>query len=355
MSTTLAGWSPSYFMTLSSGITDNGGFTTASALGPSGESGYPAVYLTNRPEFNPNQEILSSDKATSFPFPVQGDEDVERTLGTQSPEATYEFDMDVRSLFIPMVTLLQPSSGNVDGTSADVKTISAYTSGVNQSNVDYYAYLFRRLDDSNNQEIRGCIANSVNISGSEGEILTTSVDFTGSQYATTGDTPGNGGTWEKSNSFKMISFDDIYVKMGSGISSTQLVDVTDLDLTIGNNVVAKYYNNQTIQRYILGNLEISLSLSMPWSSDAVTASNLADWLGVDGDDTPIHVQIGTSSGMTEPAARGEFLIDMYGAIDDTTSADGDEITNSVDITGLMYSGNPFVFKTYDEVDRSNFF
>lgn len=352
---TLAGWNPSYFITASSGINENGGFGT-SAQAPSGLGEYPAVFLTNRPEFNPNQEVLSSDKATSFPFVVQGDNDVERTLGTQSPEASYEFDLDVRSLYIPLVTLLQPSSGNVTTGSGTTKSFQAYSSGKDESVVDKFAYLLRRMDDTNNQEIRGCVANSINITGSEGEVMSCSVDFVGSSYDTTSDSPS--GEWSTSDSFKMVSFDDITVKMGMASGTVNEIDVTSVDLSIGNNVVSKYYNNKTIQRYILGNLDISLSLSIPWSDPNVTANKLADWLGVQDDDddvVEIHIYNGDSVDLSGSPSRGEFGIKMFGALDDTTSADGDEITNEVEITGLKYSSeNPLQIELYDEVDRSGF-
>jgi hypothetical protein len=354
-------WKQKYFMAL-----DNTGSSgmTLGAYSSAETTPYPVVYLTNKPEFNPNQDILNTDKATGYPYPIDGSNDIERTLGYETPETSYEFELDVPALFIPAVTLLQPSSGEVAKDETNVKTIKAYNE---TAEVSKYAHLFRVLDAEQDEQIMGAIANSITISGAEGEVVTFSVDWSGKEHDQFASSGTNLGSFSGDLSDPLISFDDVHIAIAPSDAtlnaSDHEIDMMSFELSMNNNNTSRHYNKSTVQRHILGNLDIGLTLTIPFSETNADATQLKSWLeSLENIQVVITNNDDITVDPTSGLSNGEFYIKLHASMDTKTTEDNEEVDNTIELTGISYwdeSGssheNPLKIYLKDGVDRTNYF
>lgn len=350
-------WKQTYFMALDNG--EQGSMTFGSYTSGNANP-YPVAYLTNKPEFNPNQDILNTDKATGYPYPIDGTSNIERTLGYETPETSYEFELDVPSLFIPMVTLLQPSSGDVAVSSGEVKPIMAYN---DKTEVDKYAYLFRVLDGEQDEYIKGAVANNITISGSEGEVVTFTVDWSGKEHDQFASSAENLGSYSGNLSSPLVSFDEVNIGIRASAADTiNEIDIMSFELSINNNNTARHYNSKTVSKHILGNLDIGLTLTIPFSETSADATTLKNWLeSLENIEVIITNGEKDESMITEDTdlEENEFLIKLHASLDTKTTEDNEEVDNTVEMTGISWwdedsetHDNPLKVYLSDGVDRT---
>lgn len=343
-------WKQQYFMALT-GTKDSSGMTYG-AYSSASTNPFPIVYLTNEPEFNPNQEIINTDKATGFPFPIDGaNNDIERTLGYESPETSYEFEVDPSALFIPFVTLLQPSSGDIF--TSGIKTIEAYDRS--SSTVNWYSHLFRITDTTDDEQILGAVANNITVSGSEGEMATFSVDWSGAShdiFPSSGESMGQ----YSGESDQLIAFDDINIAIGEAGNTLYQVNAMSMEFSIANNLTSRHYNNNTVQEHILGNLDISLTLTLPFSETNADSSTMKDWLESLSNIQVVITNNDEPTDVDGSPAVGEFVFEFYTSTDNKTTESNEELDNTIELSGLSYyaggtHNKPFGLYLNDDVDR----
>lgn len=347
----LARWQPTYYMAANKSITTETDFSsTGSTYGTYG-TGKPIVYLTNNPPFEPNREIISTRKSTGNAFLTKaGSTAIERSVGIEAPSTTFEMDFDVAAAFIPFLTLFQDADAAAVANTN--KEFNPYTS----SSVTYFANLLRILESGSSQRIKGAIAKSITISGNEGEALTMSVEWLGADMD--GDASNSVVVWSTGHSLSFARFRDMgcsYVTSGSSTGSTgSTVDIIGFDLTITNNAIARHYNNATVQKYILGDLEVTGTLRFPWGAATVGSTTFFDHLN-NGENFILRFYRNgqTLSESATGDTAGDFLIRVNAEADDVKTNSDDELNNEVSFTGI-YDGRNDIIKVifWDNIDRS---
>lgn len=349
----LARWQPSYYMVAVSGSTTS--VPTAAPNFATGKGTYGAsksiVYVSNEPTFDINQEIISSRKATGRAYLIKGNSAIERFVGVEAPTTTFEADFDAAAAFIPFYTLFQDGTGTITGSTYN-KVFNVYSS----SSVQRFAHLLRELEGEEDQCIKSAIAQSITVSGEEKGEVKLSVDWLGSDFVTSGYTVP---TWGTGHCQTMTMFRDVKCKFNSTGATDGLIDIVGFDVTIKNNAVPKYYNNATVQKYVLGDLEVTGTLRFPWGETNVTPAVLFDDL-TGGTDFKLTIYKGADLSETSATAAGDWTIILNVEVDDVKTNPDDELTNEVTFTGIYAEGiegsmvDPVTVYLYDGVDRSTY-
>ena len=345
----LARWQPSYHMAASSGITYSRDFTLATVPGPYGV-GTTIVYLKNEPPFNPGREIITNRKSTGRAYLTKGGTtSIERITGVEAPTTSFEFDFEAKAAFIPLLTLFQDVTTTLVA-SGITKVFNCYTS----SAVSKYAVLLRTLETIKSQLIKGAIANSVTISGTEGEAVTMSVEWLGADMD--GDASSGVTAWAPGDAESFLMFKDITCGYSDGTTNPTgtTVDIVGFDITMTNNAVARHYNNATIQKYILGDFMVEGTLRFPWGATTVGSDTFFTHLNA-GTDFQIAFYKNSYLETSASTTAGEFSILLNVEADDVVTTSDDEITNEVSFTGV-YDGTSYPVSIHlnDDCDRRNY-
>ena len=359
----IAGWSPDYYMEYSSGTTPTSlvRFTTGGTSGLNYVNycfgGYgrnkPEVYLTNTPTFGPGREVNTNDKVTGYPFPLKGgNTTIERDLGDQLVETSYEMQFEPASALIPFVTLLQDTTWeNTATASTKAIKLTAYSSGATVS-CSRYANLLRKIENGGHQLITGAVAKSITVAGSEGEPITISVDWIGASYDGAYTESADFPIWTTSHCFKGSMFSDVTVE----IDGNSDVQISGFELTVNNNLVPKRYNNEEVQAFVLGSLEVTGSLTFPWGESNIGDVSALDWFtGLSGvtldiyKDTNYYVTDSTGTTSTDNI---DFSFSSLIQLDDLKVNAEDEVENEINFTGVYAGDRPVFFAAfYDNLSR----
>jgi len=340
----LTRWGPSYHMIATSAITHSPSFVTGKGSFGTSTS---IVYTKNDPVFNPNREIISNRKATGNAYLTKAASiPIERLPGVEAPTTSFEIDFETASAYIPLVTLFQEITSTV-GTSAETKVFNCYSG----SDVSCYAALKRVLENDKCQLIKGAIAQSVTISGNEGEPVTMTVDWLGADMD--GDATTGKSTWATTHASTFVMFKDMICAYNA---SGATIDIVGFDLTISNNAVARHYNKATIQKYLLGDLTVEGTLRFPWGADTVGSTAFFTLLNAGtafklwlykGNDITTHID----------STAGYFTIIVNAEVDDVTTNADDELVNEISFTGIATSTLelPISIALNDNVTRTGYF
>lgn len=331
------GWEQSYYMLLTTGITESPSFAANTNIGTYGKT-IPRVLLTNQPVFEQNREIIASPKAIGRSFlSKSGTTNIERLKGKQAPSTTFEMDFDAGCAFIPFMTLFQDVGALVDASTT--KVFDCYTS----SSVSYFANLLRVVENDKSQLIKGAIAKSITISGNEGEQLKMSVDWIGSDMEYDASTAAT--TTVSTVSNDIVLFSNLTFDWGNDGGDS--LDVIGFDLTITNNAIPKYYMSDTVSKYLLGQIAVTGTLKFPWGESTVGNNMFFDYLN---NQTDFLFSIYNSYSVD---AVGEFKLLINAEVDNVVSNSDDEIVNEISFTGI-YDGTNYPIKiyTYDNILRN---
>lgn len=341
MGTPLAGWQDAYYMIATTAITDSPSFTLETNPGTYG-AGKPLVYLKNHPAFDINKGIIAARKATGRSVLMKdASVRIERTPGTVAPTTSFEMDFDPDSCFIPLYTLFQEREAAV-GTGT-TQTFTTYTG----STANNYASLMRWTESGYSHKIVGAIPNSVTISGNEGEAITMTVEWSGADMSTANtDTPA---AWATGDSKQFLLFQDMTFQFEDSSGVIQSGDTVGFDITITNNVVSKHYDHPSMQRHILGDLSVTGTLRVPWSSTYGGQNEFITRL-LDGDDFKVYLFWGNQV----PANDNDVSITLNIEPDTATTSGGEEeAINEVAFTGIYDATNaPIKIEIRSAVDRS---
>ena len=172
------------------------------------------------------------------------------------------------SLF--MWLLFQEAAGEGTVGSNTVMSVAPYTT----ADIEQYAAITRFMggtagdDDTVSQYMTGAICRSMTISGEVGGIMMVSAEMIGASWNVANDDLGSTSWSALTFSNKApLKFQDMVMSMDGNV-----VDVPSFSITISNNAVAQFYNNGTIQRYVLGRLTVEGEFGIPWG-DAAEGGN----------------------------------------------------------------------------------
>lgn len=334
--TQLAGWQSSYYMILTTDITQSAGFTDGVDIGTYGKT-IPRVFLNNQPSFEQNREVLATPKSTGLSYISKTDSNTDRLIGKQAPTTSYEMDLDAAAIFVPLMTLFQDAGALVS--SVTTKQFNCYTT----AGVTYYATLKRILETNKSQIIKGAIAKSINIKGNEGEAVTVTVDWVGASMDYSGTTAATTTISKLSNN--TILFENLVFDLGN--DAVNFLDVIGFDLTISNNATPRYYNNSSADNFILGKMSIEGTLKFPWGDSKLGGNTLFTYLN---NQTDFVLSIYNSFSAT---AVGNFKILLNIECDNVTTNADDEISNEINFVGIYDGFHPPVrVYTYDSITRT---
>jgi len=341
--TDLTRWKPSYHMVATSAITHSPDF--ASGNGSFGAN-TSIIYTKNDPVFNPNREIISNRKNTGNAYLTKGGSTaIERLPGTEAPTTSFEIDFETSSAYIPLVTLFQDATGTLVN-SGETKVFNCYSSPT----VSYYAALKRVLENDKSQLIKGAIAQSITISGNEGEPVTMTIDWLGADMD--GDASTGVSSWTTSHASNFVMFKDMVCAYNS---SSTTIDIVGFDITISNNAVARHYNNPSIQKYLLGDLTVEGTLRFPWGESNVGSDTFFTLLNA-GTDFSLWLWKGANIIDNVDTTAGYFAIKINAEVDDVTTNADDELANEVSFSGIYDGTNyPIQISMNDGIDRSSYF
>ena len=334
----LANWQGRYFMFATDSIT-----ATGTTNGTYGEN-KGVVYLKNNPAFEPNLELVNNQKSTGYPFPVRsGTTNIERAIGTKAPSVTYEFDFDAGAAYIPLLTLFQTANA-VTGDTFN-KVFAPYSI----AQVSKYAVLYRQMEDGVNQVIPGAIARSITISGEEGGSVSMSVEWAGSDFLTDNNaTPDF--TITDSEGLDFVMFHDLDFAYNT---TGTTIDVVGFEITITNNVFGRHYDNQAIQKWLLGRLEITGTLRFPWGESNIGANTIFQ-KHLNQEDFIIHIWKGHYL-KDDSGSQGDMTIVLNLQPENITTNTEDEITNELSFSAIYDGTNqPIEIYLYDGINREDY-
>jgi len=317
-------------------VTGKGSFGTSTSI----------VYTKNDPVFNPGVEIISNRKATGNAYLTKAASiPIERLPGVEAPTTSFELDFEAASAYIPLVTLFQDIEDAV-GASTETKVFNCYTG----STVSYYAALKRVLEDDKCQLIKGAIAQSVTISGNEGEPVTMTVDWLGADMD--GDATAGKSVWASTHASTFVMFKDMICAYND---SGDTIDIVGFDLTISNNAVARHYNNATIQKYLLGDFTVEGTLKVPWGAATVGSTAFFTLLNA-GTTFKLWLYKGNDIISNVDTTAGYFTIIVNAEVDDVTTNADDELVNEISFTGIYDETSfPIAISLNDNVTRTGYF
>lgn len=324
--TTLAGWQDAYYCVGTTSITESPDFSTSTCLGTYGE-GKPQTFTLNHPDFECGLEIIESEKDSSFAYTIKGGTNrIERTPGVLFPNVPFETSLDCLSGFIPLLTLFQmPTTGFDDET---YKTFIPYSS----NSIQYFASLLRTTEEGKSYNVIGAIAQVVTLSGMDGEEAKIATDWAGADIST--GASSSVVTWAPSYSRTPLLFQNLTCAYDS---TSQTMDLESFEIVITNNAKHPTYNSTAVSRHILGDLEVSGTIRVPWSSTIGGQNEFISKM-LAGDTITLYIWWGNRT----PSTDGDFSITLNIELDssNTNSSDNEEAVNEVAFVGV-YNGTNY--------------
>jgi|GEM_PF-1802462 len=326
--TTIAGWQDAYYLVGSTAITETPSFSADTCLGEYGE-GHPQVFTKNHSEFESGLAIIESNKVSSFAYKIKGGNTnlIERAVGAFFPIDPIETSLDCLSGFLSFLTLFQmPNTGFANET---YKTFIPYSTNY----VRYYSSLLRTLEEGDSYQVDGAVAQTVTISGSEGEDISISTDWAGARVSTGASVAVCG--WSNSASRTPLLFQDLTCAYES---TAQTVNLESFEITITNNATHPTYNRNAVARHILGDLEVAGTLKVPWSSTIGGKNEFITRL-LSGERMLVYLWWGN----LVPSQDGDFVITMNIEVNTSLLDSSDEDSNEVSFVGV-FDGTTYPIK-----------
>ena len=262
-------WQDLYVASQVSDLTTYPGFTAGSDIGLHGTGAANGIFLlplTDHPHLKPSTGTVENEMAVG--------EATRRTLEynqTISQPGTVTINMLANAYNISLFTYLLLQTGCTEiNNSPRVLHGTAYTS----PSPEVYMGLIRVLADdmtadgtadTASQIFVGCICTSLTLSGETGGLLTLSAELQAADHAIA-----------SSNldavAYNTLTFSDKaplkFQDMTFRLNSAQ-VDTPSFSITITNGATAQFYNNGTIQRYVLGRVNVEGTFGIPFGDTSV--------------------------------------------------------------------------------------
>jgi hypothetical protein len=260
-------WQDIYAIEQTATLTAKPTFAAATAIGIEGTgaaAGKFIVPLTDHPHLNPSSSINEQELAVG----VSQRHHLEYNTTVAEPNSvTLNMQMNAYNLSLFIWLLFQTAAGEGDGT-GNIKIMSAapYT----EADYEQYCAITRIMggvsgaDDTVSQYMVGCICNSLTITGESGGIMMLSAEMMGANWAVANDDLG-AATWA-SLAFSdkaPLKFQDMNFELDN-----ESVDIPSISITINANVAAQFYNNDTIQKYVLGRMNVEGNFGVPWGASS---------------------------------------------------------------------------------------
>jgi len=253
------------------------------------------IPLLNRPDFSPGQEIIDQRKAIGVPFRNTA-AGYEFQQGNRLPSVVYEFDVTKRNIVPFLWTLFQKGTSEGEAT-VYLKTFSSYSEG--NEDCEAYLCLLKKMtsEDTNSHIIGGAIAHTITLSAESGMPLKANCEMFGYNMADDFDFNAQASIIDYDSTAPLL-WANATIKLAGTAINTQ-----GFNMTIKNNAVPKFYNSKHPNKYVLGDITVEGTITLPWSSATVGGNAQIDNF-VNGTDATLSIYWGNET----PSADGDFKI-----------------------------------------------
>ena len=330
-------WLDKYAIEQSATLTGKPTFA-ATAIGIEGTGAAGGVFLaplTDHPHLPPASATQENELAVG----ISQRHNLEYNQTIAEPSAvTLNMLANAYNLSLFQWLLFQEAAGE-SGTTVLTMSSAPYTT----ADCEMYATISRLMGgtagnaDTVSQYLAGCICRSMTITGETGGLIKVAAEMVGANWAVAVNDLGTVAYNTLLFSYKApLKFQDMHFDIDGHV-----VHVPNFSVTINNNAVAQFYNNSTIQKFVLGRLTVEGSFGIPWgASDAEEDENkqLTDFQA--GTDKLVKVWWGDSDG----SADNSVVLKMNVRFTETEMADAEgEIVSNINFAGV-YDG------TYNSIE-----
>ncbi len=294
---------------------------------------YPMV---GHPNFDPGQTVIDQRKAIGIATRRTG-AGFEYQQGVKSPVTTWEFDGNAYNLTLPLWLLFQ--KGTTQATTGDsfVKTYLAptCTTGVE---MEQFGVLLKRMECgtvSSSQRILGAVVRSITFTAESNTPLRVSVEFVGADIDVTYSAENAVLTFDTNDPLIWgASSTEVKISPAGDVGAATEINVDSWSVTISNNIVAKQYGQNTVQKFIVQDFTVEGTIKVPWGASAGGGGTLVDDL-ITGDDMYMSLSWGSITG----ASSGDFAIILNARITGVEMSTDDEVAQDVTFSGAFDGTN----------------
>lgn len=304
---------------LMNAITDTGIWTT-------GNIGWAAnvfnMFPINKPDLLSNMRISDVRKATGISQRFTGTAGTEYNVTVAEPSISgVEMELIPSHMTLLLWLLFQTGSSQA-GASPYTYTNIPYS----DFSCEQYCSIGRLLDaGAHSHQMDGCIITSMTISGEEGGILTVSCDFIGESLNTDADLAA---VPQTASNLAPVLFQDISsVTLGGSA-----IDLISFSITITNNATRRFYDSAAAERYSLGALDVSGTITIPWDQTNFS-KNLASDAFIAGSDNLLVISSGSG------ATQFDITANIRQNAEPTLPSDGNDHTITIPFVGAADSSS----------------
>lgn len=236
------------------------------------EEGVYGWDVLGHPDLSNNQTFIDNRKAYGRPVRITGSGAREFQQGSIRAGGNFEWQVSASSIIPWLWAFFQDGSSiaAVTGTAANTQyRFREYTS----SDIEVVSNIIRNMGSGSvSHRIAGCVPRSIQFQVGEDDVLKATMENVAYHHAANIDwSTLNSGVSSYSNK-NVLLWQDACVQMGTALTGLDTVVLPGIDFTITNNIIAKFYDNQFAQRYVLGDLGITGNITLPWEAHPETAS-----------------------------------------------------------------------------------
>ena len=314
----------------------------ATAIGVEGTGAAGGVFLnptTDHPHLKPSSSINEQELAIGL---SQRHHLEYNTTVAEPNSVTLNMQLNAYNLSLFMWLLFQSAAGEGTSGANTIMSVSPYT----EADYEIYCAITRLLGgtagdaDTESQYMAGCICSSFTITGESGGMMQLSAEMMGADWAIAANDIGTA-TWAD------LTFSDKaplkFQDMGFALDS-EWVNVPSISFTVNANVTPQFYNNNTIQKYVLGRMAVEGSFGVPYGAASTNQDKSQQILDFQsGIDKRIHMGWGDTGGDGDNA----ISIVANGRYTDAEMADAEgEIVTNCTFAGVYDSDGHNAIEMY---------
>ena len=259
-------WQDKYAIEQTATLVAKPTFAPTTGIGIEGTGAANGVFLnptTDHPHLNPSSSINEQELAIGL---SQRHHLEYNTTVAEPNSVTLNMQFNAYNFSLMIWLLFQSAAGEGASGSNTIMSAAPYT----DADYEQYCAITRLLGgtsgaaDTVSQYMVGCICNSFTISGESGGIMQLTAEMMGANWAVANDDLGSA-TWA-SLAFSdkaPLKFQDMNFELDN-----QSVDIPSFSMTVNANVAAQFYNNDTIQKFVLGRMNVEGSFGVPFGASS---------------------------------------------------------------------------------------
>jgi len=317
-------WQDKYAIEQTASLTAKPTFAAATAIGIEGTGAGGGVFLnptTDHPHLNPSSAINEQELAIG----LSQRHHLEYNTTTAEPNSvTLNMQMNAYNLSLFMWLLFQSAAGEGTSGTNTIMSVAPYT----EADYEIYCAITRLLggtagdDDTVSQYMVGCICSSFTITGESGGMMQLSAEMMGANWAIANDDLGTATYANLAFSDKApLKFQDMSFALDS-----ETVDIPSISITVNANVASQFYNNDTIQKFVLGRMAVEGNFGVPFGATSANQDESQQILDFqNGIDKRVHMWWGDPGGDGDNAVS--IVLNARYTDTEMADAEGEIVTN----------------------------